>query len=207
MMSNLIGIFRKVKGESVRVVMQTEHPRLSCREPCQCHLAFSQILFHSQGTFKFIGSIRWVLMYEIRCYETCEFRDPEVVTDWCSRSELEPWRGQAEESRKTQSEIIQAIVRRRVQRHASALRSSDHKDPNTKSTPQVKAVSEDFICLKDRLALQAQKRRAAGPVAWPRCAEAGRSGQCEAARLRSLGPGRLRSHCGLTTDWIRMRIF
>ena len=90
---------------------------------------------------------------------------------------------------------------------SKTLRSSDHKDPNTKSTPQVKAVSEDFICLKDRLALQAQKRRAAGPVAWPRCAEAGRSGQCEAARLRSLGPGRLRSHCGLTTDWIRMRIF
>ena len=32
-MSNLVGIFGKVKGERIRVVMQTEHSGLSCREP------------------------------------------------------------------------------------------------------------------------------------------------------------------------------
>ena len=69
---------------------------------------------------------------------------------------------------------------------SKTLRSSDHKNPNSKSTPHVKAGSKDIssICPEDRLALQAQKRRAAGPVAWPRCAEAGLSGQCEAAQPR-----------------------
>ena len=120
--------------------------------------------------------------------------------------------GQAEESRKTQSEIIQAIVSSRVRkRHQRTLqwqcsaRIMEIKPHNLLRGEKMILIKT--VSLKDRLALQAQRRRAAGAPCGLASLSRGwtRSGQCEAARLRSLSPGP--SHCGLTTDWIRMRIF
>ena len=94
-------------------------------------------------------------------------------------------RGQAEESRKTQSEIIQAIVSSQLRKLASGRNWRAHisQTQTQCQLPRIKLFLKT-VSLKDRLSLQAQWRRAAGGLSVFSSAEAGPSGQCEAAQLR-----------------------
>ena len=40
-MGNLVRILRKVKGECIGVIMETDHPSLCRGQSCECHCAFS----------------------------------------------------------------------------------------------------------------------------------------------------------------------
>ena len=88
-------------------------------------------------------------------------------------------RGQAEESRKTQSEIIQAIVRSQLRKLASERhwRAQILQIQTQCQSLRIKLSEHCTVSLKDR-------RRAAGGLSLSSSAEAGPSGQCEAAQIR-----------------------
>ena len=82
-------------------------------------------------------------------------------------------RGQAEESRKTQSEIIQAIVSRRVRNRHQRHWRARIMEIRPQNLLRREKMFQKTVLLKDRLALQAQRRWAAG-APWPSLASLSR---------------------------------